>query len=103
MISGLLRMLVMASLLGLAAASSSHAGQGQGTLLAVDLAANTVTVEAGTFSLSSATKIRNPQDVQLARELVEDRVGDPVSYVTRHGVPHPILRVLVLEDPEPEY
>ncbi len=93
-------------ILCLAAASAATAGrswQGEGKLLAVDLVANTVTVEEGTFFLNAATKIRNPGGRILARDLIEDRVGDPVSYVARHSAPRPVLRVLVLEDPEPEH
>ena len=84
-------------------AVAARSWQGEGTLIAVDLVANSVTVEEGTFALGSVTKIRNPEGFQLGRELMEDRIGDPVSYVARQAVPRPVLRVLVLEHPEPEH
>lgn len=90
-------------LMGASVAVAARSWQGEGTLIAVDLVANTVTLEEGTFALDSATKIRNPEGVRLGRELVEDRIGDPVSYVARQAVPRPVLRVLILEHPEPEH
>ena len=65
---------VVATILCLLVASMSVAArswQGEGTLIAVDLVANTVTVEEGTFALGSVTKIRNPEGVQLGRELID--------------------------------
>ena len=88
------------------ATGNALAGQswrGEGELLAVDLASNTVTVEEGTFALNAATKIRNPRGILLDRVLIEDRVGDPVSFLVRNELPRPVLRVLVLEDPEPAH
>ena len=95
--------LVILCLVAASAATAGRSWQGEGKLLAVDLVANTVTVEEGTFFLNAATKIRNPGGRILARDLIEDRIGDPVSYMARHSAPHPVLRVLVLEDPEPEH